>query len=167
MNYLMIGAGPAALAAAGTLRQADRTGRVTILSREEIRPYSRMALPYVLAARIEAEGAFSALPEGVELLTGEKAVRIDAERREVQTASGKVFPYDRLLIASRRGAGKTCTQRRNSPLRLYHPGSSRRDGDPGTVRGERRGMPSSPGRGRSVWRRVTPSTSSAGRSPSS
>ena len=96
----MIGAGPAALAAAGTLRQADRTGRVTILSREEIRPYSRMALPYVLAARIEAEGAFSALPEGVELLTGEEAVRIDAERREVETASGKVFPYDRLLIAS-------------------------------------------------------------------
>lgn len=100
MNYLMIGAGPAALAAAGTLRQADRTGRVTILSREEIRPYSRMALPYVLAARIEAEGAFSALPEGLELLMGETAVRIDAERREVETASGKVFPYDRLLIAS-------------------------------------------------------------------
>lgn len=100
MNYLMIGAGPAALAAAGTLRQADRSGRVTILSREEIRPYSRMALPYVLAARIEAEGAFSALPERVELLTGETAVRIDAERREVETASGKVFPYDRLLIAS-------------------------------------------------------------------
>ena len=100
MNYLMIGAGPAALAAAGTLRQADRTGRVTILSREKIRPYSRMALPYVLAARIEAEGAYSALPEGVELLTGEEAVRIDAERREVETASGKVFPYDRLLIAS-------------------------------------------------------------------
>lgn len=100
MNYLIIGAGPAALAAAGTLRQADRSGCVTILSREEIRPYSRMALPYVLAARIEAEGAFSALPEGVELLMGEKAVRIDAERREVGTASGKVFPYDRLLIAS-------------------------------------------------------------------
>ena len=100
MNYLMIGAGPAALAAAGTLRQTDRSGRVTILSREEIRPYSRMALPYVLAARIEAEGAFSALPEGVELLTGEEAIRIDAEKREVETASGKVFPYDRLLIAS-------------------------------------------------------------------
>lgn len=100
MNYLMIGAGPAALAAAGTLRQADPAGRVTILSREEIRPYSRMALPYVLAARIEAEGAFSALPEGVELLTGEKAVRVDADRREVGTASGKVFPYDRLLIAA-------------------------------------------------------------------
>ena len=100
MNYLMIGAGPAALAAAGTLRQVDRSGCVTILSREEIRPYSRMALPYVLAARIEAEGAFSALPEGVELLTGEEAIRIDAEKREVETASGKVFPYDRLLIAS-------------------------------------------------------------------
>ena len=100
MNYLMIGAGPAALAAAGTLRQADRTGRVTILSREKIRPYSRMALPYVLAAKIEAKGAYSTLPEGVELLMSEKAVRIDAERREVETASGKVFPYDRLLIAS-------------------------------------------------------------------
>ena len=100
MNYLMIGAGPAALAAAGTLRLADRTGRVTILSREKIKPYSRMALPYVLAARIDAEGAYSELPEGVELLIGEKAVRIDAGRRKVETDSGKVFPYDRLLIAS-------------------------------------------------------------------
>jgi nitrite reductase (NADH) large subunit len=100
MNYLIVGAGPAALAAAGTLRQADRSGSVTILSREKIRPYSRMALPYVLAARIEAAGAYSTLPEGVELLMGKKAVRIDTERREVETASGKAFPYDRLLIAS-------------------------------------------------------------------
>ncbi len=74
-----------------------------------------MALPYVLAARIEAEGAYSALPEGVELLMGEKAARIDAERREVETASGKVFPYDRLLVASGEILKSRCSMEETSP----------------------------------------------------
>jgi nitrite reductase (NADH) large subunit len=116
MNYLMIGAGPASLAAAGTLMKADRTGRVTILSGEKIRPYARMALPYVLAGRIEAEGALSTLPDGVELLTGEKAIRIDAEKRMVETDSGRLFPYDRLLIATGSTPEKPVVEGGNLPF---------------------------------------------------
>lgn len=100
MNHLIIGGGPAALSAAATLRQADPAGRVTILSREEVNPYARMALPYLLAGKVAEKDLFLTLPPGVSLLLGEEAIRIDAERHEVETAAGNHFYYDRLLIAS-------------------------------------------------------------------
>jgi nitrite reductase (NADH) large subunit len=100
MNHLIIGGGPAALSAAATLRQADPTGRVTILSREAVHPYAKMALPYLLAGKIEEKDLFLTQPAGVILLPGEEAVRICAERNFVETLGGKTFPYDRLLIAS-------------------------------------------------------------------
>jgi len=52
LNYLLIGASAAGLAAAETLRRVDPEGRVTILCRET-RPYSRVLLPYLLAGAIE------------------------------------------------------------------------------------------------------------------
>jgi NADPH-dependent 2,4-dienoyl-CoA reductase/sulfur reductase-like enzyme len=100
MNHLIIGGGPAALSAAATLRRVESAARVTILSREMVPPYAKMALPYLLAGRIEEKDLFLSVPAGVDLLLGEEAIRIAAERREVETAGGKVFPYDRLLIAS-------------------------------------------------------------------
>ena len=45
-DYVIIGAGPAAVAAAETLRSSDKNGSIAIISRENISPYSRMALPY-------------------------------------------------------------------------------------------------------------------------
>jgi nitrite reductase (NADH) large subunit len=100
MNHLIIGGGPAALSAASTLRRADPTGRVTILSKEAFSPYAKMALPYLLAGKIEEKDLFLTPPEGVAMHLGEEAIRILVERHEVETAGGKTFPYDRLLIAS-------------------------------------------------------------------
>src|SRR5512147_116915 len=100
MKHLIIGCGPAALSAAATLRKVDPTGKVTILSREKVKPYARMALPYLLAGKVEEREFFLAEPAGTELLLGEEALRIDPRGREVVTTSGNRFAYDRLLIAS-------------------------------------------------------------------
>lgn len=100
MKHLIIGCGPAALSAAATLRKADPAGKVTILSRERVKPYARMALPYLLAGKVEEKDFFLTEPEGTELLLGEEAERVDPQGREVATASGKRFAYDRLLIAT-------------------------------------------------------------------
>lgn len=100
MNHLIIGGGPAALCAAATLRRVDPKARVTILCRETDRSYARMALPHLLAGRIAEGDFFLTPPAGAELHPGEEAVRIATERREVETSLGKVFRYDRLLIAS-------------------------------------------------------------------
>jgi NADPH-dependent 2,4-dienoyl-CoA reductase/sulfur reductase-like enzyme len=100
MRHLIIGCGPAALSAAGTLRAVDPAGSVTILSRETVRPYAKMALPYLLAGKIGEKEFFLAQPAGAELLLGEEALRIDPTQREVVTTAGKSFVYDRLLIAT-------------------------------------------------------------------
>jgi len=100
MKHLIIGCGPAALAAAATLRKADPAGKVTILSREKVKPYARMALPYLLGGKIEEKDFSLAEPAGTELLLGEEALRIDPRGRKVVTSAGKSFAYDRLLIAT-------------------------------------------------------------------
>jgi nitrite reductase (NADH) large subunit len=100
MRHLILGCGPAALSAAATLRAVDPAGSVTILSRETVKPYAKMALPYLLAGKIGEKDFFLTPPPGVELLLGEEALGIDPGRRKVATAAGKRFPYDRLLIAT-------------------------------------------------------------------
>jgi nitrite reductase (NADH) large subunit len=99
MKHVIIGSGPAGLSAAATLRQVDPAARVTILSKEAVNPYAKMALPYLLAGKIDEKAFFISPPEGVEMILGEEAVRILPGRREVETAGGKALAYDSLLVA--------------------------------------------------------------------
>ena len=48
MKHLLIGGGPASVSAAATLRQADASCEITILTREPYKPYAKMALPYLI-----------------------------------------------------------------------------------------------------------------------
>ncbi|MBT5753129.1 MAG: FAD-dependent oxidoreductase, partial [Rhodospirillaceae bacterium] len=48
MAYVIIGAGPAGVVAAETLRKADPEGKIILIGGESEPPYSRMALPYYL-----------------------------------------------------------------------------------------------------------------------
>ena len=48
MNYVIIGAGPAAVAAAEKLRVLDSDGHITMIGAQAQQPYSRMAIPYFL-----------------------------------------------------------------------------------------------------------------------
>jgi len=99
LNYLIIGASAAGLAAAETLRQVDPDGRVAILCRET-RPYSRVLLPHLLAGAVEERDVFLSVPEGVELLGGKEVVGVDPGQREVAVSTGHAFPFDKLLVAS-------------------------------------------------------------------
>lgn len=100
MNYLIIGASAAGLAAAETLCRVDPGSQVTILCKERTRPYSRVLLPYLLAGAVEEETVFLSVPEEVKLLTRREVVRVDPQRREVAASTGEDFPFDKLLIAS-------------------------------------------------------------------
>lgn len=100
MDYVIIGAGPAGLAAAATLRERDRQGRVTILSNEKFQPYAKMGLPYLLHGATTERDLTLAVPDGVKLMLGQKVRRIEPERKRVVATRGKVFTYDKLLIAT-------------------------------------------------------------------
>ncbi|MGI9336518.1 MAG: FAD-dependent oxidoreductase, partial [Gammaproteobacteria bacterium] len=56
MHHVIIGAGPAGVVAAETLRKADCGAKITIVGDEPEAPYSRMALPYYLVGSIKEEG---------------------------------------------------------------------------------------------------------------
>jgi len=107
MKYVLIGAGPAGVRAAETLRQEDPAGEVTLVSGEPGEPYARMAIPYILTGSITEAGAlqrkspghFASL--GVRYLN-RKAVKVHAGAQggTVGLDDGTVLAYDRLLVAT-------------------------------------------------------------------
>lgn len=104
MRHVIIGAGPAAVTAAETLRRHDASGEITMISAEPEPPYSRMAIPYLLEGDIGEEGThlrheaghYDRLRIG---LIHARATGVDTAARQVVTDAGAV-PYDRLLIAT-------------------------------------------------------------------
>ncbi len=105
MRYVLLGAGPAGLAALRSIRRTDADARITLVSGEPGLPYARMALPYYVNGTIAPRhlypnpAAWYRQP-GVELRWGEPAESLDVERREVLLAGGDRLPFDRLLVAT-------------------------------------------------------------------
>ena len=56
MSYVILGAGPAGVIAAETLRKLEPAADITVVSHEPEKPYSRMALPYLLAENVGESG---------------------------------------------------------------------------------------------------------------
>ena len=56
MRHVIIGAGPAGVVAAETLRRVDPSSDIFMLGDEPEPPYSRMALPYLLAGNVGESG---------------------------------------------------------------------------------------------------------------
>jgi NAD(P)H-nitrite reductase large subunit len=107
MKYVLIGAGPAGVRAAETLRQQDPDGEITLVSGEPGEPYARMAIPYILSGSISEEGAQQRKTLGhfdnlrVRYLNN-KALKVNAgpEGGTVDLDDGTVLAYDRLLVAT-------------------------------------------------------------------
>ncbi len=113
MRHLILGAGPAGVIAAETLRKADPASSVTLVGGEVDPPYARMSIPYLLSGRLteagtylrKAPGHYGAL--GIDLVQG-RAASVDAAQRTVTLEDGRVLAYDRLLVAT----GATPTRQR-------------------------------------------------------
>ena len=58
MRHVIIGTGPAGVVAAETLRRVDPSSEIIILGDEPEPPYSRMALPYLLAENVGESGTY-------------------------------------------------------------------------------------------------------------
>jgi NADPH-dependent 2,4-dienoyl-CoA reductase/sulfur reductase-like enzyme len=105
MQHVIIGAGPAGIIAAETLRRLDPGAGIRVIGDEQEAPYSRMALPYYLVERIGEAGThlrkdprhFERL--GIELVRA-RVTAVDTARRSLTLGTGETTGYDRLLIAS-------------------------------------------------------------------
>ena len=107
MKYVLIGAGPAGVRAAETLRQQDPMGEITLISGEPGEPYARMAIPYILTGRIDEAGAAQRKTAGhfeslhVRYLN-RKALKVHAGPTggTVDLDDGSSLEYDRLMVAT-------------------------------------------------------------------
>lgn len=105
MHHVILGAGPAGVIAAETIRKQAPADRITLVGDEPEPPYSRMAIPYLLIGHIGERGTY--LRKNDDHLTSlrveavrAKATAVDSGRRTVALDSGQSLTYDRLLIAT-------------------------------------------------------------------
>ncbi|MBM3584577.1 MAG: NAD(P)/FAD-dependent oxidoreductase [Alphaproteobacteria bacterium] len=106
MDYVVVGAGPAGVIAAETLRRADPSGAVTLIGDEPAAPYSRMAIPYLLAGDIEPAGTHLRhgtghyRAHGIKVVKGRRVTRVAAKSRVLTLDDGAKVKYDKLLVAT-------------------------------------------------------------------
>ena len=105
MHHLILGAGPAGVIAAETLRKHAQHDTITLVGDEPDAPYSRMAIPYLLIGNIEERGTYlrkSASHFDDLRITQVKAkvTRVDSAGKTVHLDNGQSLAFDKLLIAT-------------------------------------------------------------------
>ncbi len=111
MKYIVAGAGPAGVIAAETLRKTDPKGSILLIGDEPEPPYSRMAIPYLLAGGINEAGTYlrKAKDHYKNLnirYVQDRIARVSPKKREITLADGGKKPFDRLLVATGASAVK-------------------------------------------------------------
>ncbi|HZW35483.1 MAG: NAD(P)/FAD-dependent oxidoreductase [Deltaproteobacteria bacterium] len=106
MRHLILGSGPAGIAAALAIRNSKRDAEIVIATEEEFaRPYVRPLLPdYIagdlpLSALADPQGEELA-SHGIEIRQGKRARELDPGGRRVSFDDGTVEAYDALLVAT-------------------------------------------------------------------
>src|SRR3989339_1134331 len=104
-NYLIIGSGPAGITAAENIRNLDNKGEITVISGESVPMFYRPRIPEYAAGKVEIEEIMVKKMDfydqnRIKLKLGTRAVKLDKERKIVETADGQRYGYDKLLIAT-------------------------------------------------------------------
>ncbi|TDJ65620.1 MAG: NAD(P)/FAD-dependent oxidoreductase, partial [Proteobacteria bacterium] len=105
MNHVIIGAGPAGVVAAESLRRLRDDADITIVGDEPEPPYSRMALPYFLTKQIGESGTYLRKDDKhfVNLnidVRQDRVTGIDRREQQLTLAGGGSLAYDKLLLAT-------------------------------------------------------------------
>jgi 3-phenylpropionate/trans-cinnamate dioxygenase ferredoxin reductase subunit len=106
VDFLIIGGGEAAAAAAGLLAKEGEGKSVLLVGREPEPPYERPPLSKeYLRGEAERKDAYVNPPEwypenGVELLTAKNVMSLDAEARTAKIQGGMEVSFDKALIAT-------------------------------------------------------------------
>ncbi|MEE4379727.1 MAG: FAD-dependent oxidoreductase [Candidatus Competibacteraceae bacterium] len=105
MQHVIIGAGPAGVIAAETLRKHDPQGEIVLIGDEPEPPYSRMAIPYLLIERVQEDGthlrhtADHFQKQAIDVRQ-DRVTAVDTVNRRLTLKGGDALTYDRLLVAT-------------------------------------------------------------------
>ena len=103
-KYVIIGASAAGLAAAEQIRKTDKTGDITVLTKESYLPYSRPSISYYLKGKVKESDMY--LRKNAYYKTNNIKIVLNAEVKNINPdaktvrAGRKEYPYDKLCIAT-------------------------------------------------------------------
>jgi NAD(P)H-nitrite reductase large subunit len=104
-HHVILGAGPAGVIAAETIRKHAPLDAITLVGDEAGPPYSRMAIPYLLMGNIDERGTY--LRKSPTHFADLRINRVTAHVKRLDTATktialenGQTIGFDRLLIAT-------------------------------------------------------------------
>ncbi|HHJ38564.1 MAG: pyridine nucleotide-disulfide oxidoreductase [Methylothermaceae bacteria B42] len=105
MKHVIVGTGPAGVVAADMLRKLDPQCEITLIGDEPEPPYSRMAIPYYLAGKINESGTY--LRKQPDYFN-QRRIEIRHDRvdsvapsmHRLKLQSGGELGYDKLLLAT-------------------------------------------------------------------
>lgn len=105
MRYLILGSGPAGIAAARAARGADPEAEIVVATEEAVAPYLRPILPDFLAGTVDRAAmgdpqAADLSAQRIVLRNGKAACRVDPGDRRVRFEDGTEERFDGLLIAT-------------------------------------------------------------------
>jgi len=104
-HHLILGAGPAGVIAAETIRKHAPADRITVVGDEREPPYSRMAIPYLLMGNVDERGTYlrksGAHFADLKIDVRQALVKaVDAVGRTVTLEGGEAIKFDTLLVAT-------------------------------------------------------------------
>jgi 3-phenylpropionate/trans-cinnamate dioxygenase ferredoxin reductase component len=103
---IILGAGHAGVQAAASLRELGWDGAIRLIDSQIALPYQRPPLSKAFmkgettADLIVLRGEAYYREQGIDLLLGQKALRLDRARRRLLMVDGTALPYDNLIIAT-------------------------------------------------------------------
>jgi NAD(P)H-nitrite reductase large subunit len=104
-KFVIIGNGIAGTTAAEQIRKGDAAASIKLITNEPYSLYNRIALPPFLKQKVTQQKVMIKsiawhAERAIDLMLEETVIRVDPTARDVYLASGKVLPYDVLLIAT-------------------------------------------------------------------
>jgi NAD(P)H-nitrite reductase large subunit len=104
-HYVILGNSAAGLTAIDAIRERDKDGPITLISKEPDVAYSRVALPYILSKEkklpqitLQDDAHFAV--NKVETIIGTGASSVDTAAKTVTLEDGRGVSYDKLLIGT-------------------------------------------------------------------
>ena len=104
MKYLIVGASAAGLACAEEIRKNDKSGSITVLTKEGYLPYSRPSISYYLKGVVKERDMLLRKPSyykknEIEIITNAEVKAIDRKAKTVKVGR-KAYPYDKLCLCT-------------------------------------------------------------------
>ena len=105
MKYLILGCGPAGIAAAKAVRGKDKKGEIVVVTDEQGPPYLRPLLTELVMGRADIAGivdpqAQDLADRGIQVRHGNRVEKVDASGNRVVFTDGAGETYDVLLVAT-------------------------------------------------------------------